>query len=78
MITRMRTGEQEHIKRAHKFYCIGVSGRGRDGVEGCVLKCTTVYFVAAEAYYLAESAGSIAIPIHCVASGTVHRMPANH
>ena len=30
----------------------------------------TVYFVAAGAYHVAESADSIAIPIHCVASGT--------
>lgn len=40
-------------------------------MEGFVMNCTTVYFfVAAEAYNLAESADSIAIPIHCVASGT--------
>lgn len=51
MITRMRTGDKEHIKRVrvHKFYCIGVrAGRGGDGVEGCVLRCTTVYFLLPE------------------------------
>lgn len=39
-------------------------GRMYPGMYYCIL------FVAAEAYNLAESADSIAIPIHCVASGT--------
>lgn len=75
MITRMRTGDKEHIKRVHNFYCIGVraggDGMGWDRMEGCVLRMYyCILFVAREAYISAESADSIAIPIHCVASGT--------
>lgn len=43
---------------------MGWDGRMCPEMYYCIL------FVAREAYILAESADSIAIPIHCVASGT--------
>lgn len=51
-ITRMRTGDKEHIQRVHVLHCMrGEMGEARNGkgmeAEGCILTCTTVYFVAA-------------------------------